>query len=696
MLPSAPSARPPTPATTDDLPFTPRDLRLPRLHVGEAVLLVCLPLAVVAALLGVAFTGTAVQSLLVDPGDLVTYGLLVSRVVHDAAASLTIGLLVIAAFALPGQDLRRGIASYAQWKALRWAARAAAAWLASSVAVLLLTGANVIGVPLTDPVYLRQIRYFITGLELGQTLLASALCVAAVLAVTLWTRRVSWIGIAAGIAMLALLPLSLSGHAAGSYEHANAVNSLAIHLLGVTLWAGGLVAVLLLRTVSRDALGVVVRRYSALAGWAFAAVALSGILNASLRLESPVELLTTEYGVLLLLKTLVLVGLGIAGGVHRTRLIPRLAGTAGSGRAFARLALAEVVAMSIAMGMSVALSRSAPPVPQTSIADIDPQASLIGFAFPAPVSLPRMLTSFHPDHLFLAVAAVLAGLYLLGVRRLRRRGDAWSAGRTVPWLLGCAVLVYATSGGPGVYGSVRFSTHMVQHMLLMMYVPPLLVLGAPVLLLLRAVPARTDHSRGVREWVLVATHSRYARIVTHPVVAAVVFAGSLVAFYYTGWFEWSLLTHQGHLIMVVHFLISGYVFFLAIIGVDPGPQRPPHAIRLLILLATMAFHAFFGLAIMSGTEVLAVDWWRAIGVLDDAGLLADQGTGGGIAWGAGELPVVLVALMVVRQWSASEQRAATRNDRAALRDDDAALRAYNDRLGQLDRHDHDHDPRRTS
>ena len=61
-----------------------------------------------------------------------------------------------------------------------------------------------------------------------------------------------------------------------------------------------------------------------------------------------------------------------------------------------------------------------------------------------------------------------------------------------------------------------------------------------------------------------------------------------------------------------------------LIGVDPGPKRPPYPLRLILLLATLAFHAFFGLAIMSGTDVLAVDWWHALGDTDTAALLADQ------------------------------------------------------------------------
>jgi cytochrome c oxidase assembly factor CtaG len=506
------------------------------------------------------------------------------------------------------------------------------------------------------------------------------------LVILLVTKNVSWLATAAVFAVLSLLPLSLSGHSAGTLEHVNAVNSLAMHLVGVTVWMGGLIAVILLRNKAGKNLATVVGRYSTIALWAFAFVAFSGVINASLRLTGPADLVRTTYGQLILVKSIILIGLGVAGYLQRRRIIPALVREPTRTRSFVKLAVSEVVFMSIAMGLSVALSKSAPPVPQTT--DTNQQSALLGFPEPKPITLVRFLTAFHPDYFFIAVAVVMAGLYVVGVRTLVRRGDTWSLGRTIPWLVGCFGLLFATSGGPSVYGAVNFSTHMIQHMVLMMYVPPLLVLGAPILLALRALPKRHDNSRGAREWILIITHSRYASVITNPVVAAVIFAGSLVAFYYSGWFEASLQTHPGHFIMEVHFLLAGYVFFFVVIGVDPGPKRPPYPLRIILLLATLAFHAFFGLALMSGTDILAADWWHALGKTNYQELLQDQHTGGAIAWGAGEFPTVLVALMVVRQWVRSDERVAKRYDRRADVDGDAELNAYNERLAQMSSHEH--------
>ncbi|MBD5785697.1 bifunctional copper resistance protein CopD/cytochrome c oxidase assembly protein [Cellulosimicrobium terreum] len=656
---------------------------LPRIRPTEAVLLACLPLAVVVALGGLALTGELAPRLLMDPGAAVRFGLPVARVVHDAAAALTIGLLVLAAGVLPGQGRVPGAVSYPQWSATRWAARSAAVWLAAAIAVVVLTTGSSVGMSPADPGFWAQVRYYATEIELGQFLTVSAVAVAATLVVAAGARTVGRVAVALVLALAALLPVALSGHSAGADDHLNAVNSLLVHLVSVTVWVGGLVGLALLRPrIRRAALPDVVGRYSVVAAWCFGAAVFSGVINASLRLASPTDLVTTTYGALLTVKIVALVLLGVAGWVQRRRVIPRLA--AGGGRAFARLAVGEVVVMAVTFGASVALSRSAPPVPQDPIAD-DARHALLGFAYPEPVSVRTMLLSFQPDWLFLGIAATLVGLYVAGVVRLRRRGDRWPAGRTVMWLLGCVALAWSTSGGPGAYGAVHFSTHMVQHMALMMLVPLPLVLGAPVTLALRALPARRDHSRGPREWLLAVVHSRYSRFLTRPVVAGGIFAGSLVAFYFTGWFEYALFEHPGHLLMQVHFLLSGYLFFWVILGVDATPVRTPYPIKLLVLLVTMAFHAFFGVAVMADQQVLGAGWWSAMQYSDTAALLADQAVGGSVAWGAGELPVVIAAIVVAVQWTRDDERTARRTDRQADRDGDAELAAYNAHLAELDR-----------
>jgi putative copper resistance protein D len=163
-------------------------------------------------------------------------------------------------------------------------------------------------------------------------------------------------------------------------------------------------------------------------------------------------------------------------------------------------------------------------------------------------------------------------------------------------------------------------------------------------------------------------------------VAGAIFAGSLWVFYYSGLFRWATVDHVGHEWMIVHFLAAGYLFVSALIGVDPSPYKAPYPMRLIVLLATMAFHAFFGLAIMSGSGLLLADWYGAMGWGTSA--LEDQQTGGGIAWSVGEIPTVALAIIVAIMWSRSDERESKRLDRQADRDGDAELAEYNAMLSR--------------
>jgi len=217
-------------------------------------------------------------------------------------------------------------------------------------------------------------------------------------------------------------------------------------------------------------------------------------------------------------------------------------------------------------------------------------------------------------------------------------------------------------------------------MVLGMMVPVLLVPGAPITLALRAIRKRDDGSRGGREWILLIVHSRYFRFLANPIVAAALFAASLWLFYYSPLFRWATVDHVGHQWMVIHFVATGYLFVSTLVGIDPVPYRPPYPLRLLILLGTMAFHAFFGLALMTGSGLLLADWYGAMGWGTSA--ILDQQAGGGIAWSIGEIPTVSLAIAVAFMWARSDERESKRFDRKADRDGDAELREYNDMLAK--------------
>jgi putative copper resistance protein D len=187
----------------------------------------------------------------------------------------------------------------------------------------------------------------------------------------------------------------------------------------------------------------------------------------------------------------------------------------------------------------------------------------------------------------------------------------------------------------------------------------------------------------VREWVLWAVHTKYAQFVSHPIVAAILFASSLVVFYYTPLFRWATYDHVGHEWMVVHFLITGYLFAQALIGIDPGPHRLAYPLRVMLLIGTLAFHAFFGLSLMSGDSLLLPDWFGAMGRTWGLPPLEDQHTGGAIAWGVGELPTAVLTIIVSVLWFKSDEREARRLDRASDRGGNKDLEDYNAMLSKL-------------
>ena len=296
-------------------------------------------------------------------------------------------------------------------------------------------------------------------------------------------------------------------------------------------------------------------------------------------------------------------------------------------------------------------------------------------------------TEWKPDLIWALVSVGGIFVYLAGVRRLRARGDSWPIGRTVSWVAGMLFLFFVTNGSLNAYQEYLFSAHMIGHMMLAMGVPILLVPGAPITLLSRAVEKRDDGSRGVREWALWAVHTKYAQFIANPIVAAILFASSLVVFYFTPLFAWSTREHVGHEWMVVHFLITGYLFAQALIGVDPGPVRLSYPLRIMLLIGTLAFHAFFGLALMSGDTLLLPDWFGAMGRTWGLSPLEDQHIGGAIAWGIGELPTAALTIIVSVQWFKSDAREARRMDRASDRGGNQDIEEYNAMLSKLAKND---------
>jgi len=256
----------------------------------------------------------------------------------------------------------------------------------------------------------------------------------------------------------------------------------------------------------------------------------------------------------------------------------------------------------------------------------------------------------------------IAGLYLLGVVVLHRRGDHWPVGRTLSFVLvGMGLFWFATSSGLAAYDTTLLSAHMVQHMVLSMLVPLALALGAPITLALRTLPARP------RRWLLTCLHSRVAKVLSFPPLTFALYVLSPWALYFTGWYDASLSSTYVHEVMHVHLVLVGCLFFWPLVGIDPVPGRVGYPFRVLLIVLTLPFHAFLGVTIMGQTTLIGGDWYPSLheGPMDVwlPTPLDDQHLAGGILWGAGDLIGLVFFAVLFAQWVRSSIREAAREDR---------------------------------
>ncbi len=283
-----------------------------------------------------------------------------------------------------------------------------------------------------------------------------------------------------------------------------------------------------------------------------------------------------------------------------------------------------------------------------------------------------VITAARPDPVITVALVVTAVAYLAAARRLRAQGHVWASRRTVCFVgLGLGTVAVATLSGLATYDTTLFGPHMVQHMLLAMVAPVFLALGAPVTLALRTLPQRG------RGWLLGLLHSRVARVVTFPLFPWLLFVGSPFALYFSGWYPATLAHPALHALLHLHFLLAGSLFFWPLLGLDPVPGRLSHPFRMLMVFATLPFHAFLGIAIMSvpesGAGLIAARHYLAL--QDRAEAVFQQQVGGGLLWASGDLVGVLFLAVLLTQWMRASEREAAREDRRLDRAEAAAARS---------------------
>lgn len=601
------------------------------------------------------------------PGSVTSAAEFIGYFAATLAGALTAGSLIyIVATAVPDDAGRIDAPAY---RMHLWVERSALIWFCVATAMIVIDAANAAGAPVGQVITNGAIGDALAASESGRGWCAVAVAAAVVAVGVRFTLR--WIGhlLLLVPALIGLIGAPVTGNSGEGPDHDFTTSAVIVFAIAVAVLVGLKTAVAVNPALPQR----MQRRVRLLSTTAGAAAVIYGAALVTLMVTGT-SVWATGYGRIAVAVLVVLVVLWMVDGylLATKRQAPGWVNAAG--------ALALVVAVG---GLSVIAVQ---PAPRFLVEKFTSWDVFLGYELPGPPSAGNLLTYWRFDPLFGVVALVMLVAYAIGVTRLRRRGDPWPVGRTVAWVIGSLTLLLATSSGLRAYGSAMFSIHMTEHMILNMFIPVLLVLGAPVTLALRVLPAATgDQAPGPREWILWFVHSPATKFLSHPVVAFTLFVGSLYLVYFTPLFDTLVRYHWGHEVMTLHFLLVGYLYYWGIIGIDPGPKRLPFLGRLGLLFAVMPFHAFFGIAAMTMTDVMGGTFYGHVALPWLANLNDDQHLGGAIAWGASEVPVVIVVIALVTQWARQDRRTGARQDRHADSGYDDDLDAYNAMLAELAR-----------
>jgi putative copper resistance protein D len=558
-------------------------------------------------------------------------------------------------------------------------------WFIGSIGTIVLTLSTILASSIQDALDLTVLRSFVTQITLGRYLAVQALVALIVFIAAFKIRSVITTAVLMFIALAGITAPVFQSHAASSGSHMLVIGSLVIHVMALSLWVGGVFAIAFLSSADR---AIAVPRFSQLALWSAIAVVLSGVVNAWARLNFA-DAWDSAYARIVIAKSIATIVLIWFGYLHRKNLEKK---SEINWFSFGRLLAIEALIMGVTVVMGSWLSSNASP-DRPGEQEFSAALSIVGINTPGEPTLSRVLFGYEPNSLIIGVLVLLVALYIKGVVVLTKRGDKWPVGRTISFALGISAVDFATSGGLGLYANFSFSYHMIAHMVIGMIAPIGLVLGAPITLALRTLPqGRNPQERGVRGSLIVVLHSKVGIIFTNPIIALIIFDGSLFALYFTDLFSVLMSTHVGHLFMTLHFLVAGYIFFSVIIGVDPNPRKIPHLLRIVVLFAAMSIHAFFSVALMSATTLIDKGYYASIQTPWVTDLLADQKLGGSIGWAMGEVPILLALIATFIQWMRDDSRESKRLDRNIARsaamgqpDELADYNLYLQQLAQRDK-----------
>jgi cytochrome c oxidase assembly factor CtaG len=273
--------------------------------------------------------------------------------------------------------------------------------------------------------------------------------------------------------------------------------------------------------------------------------------------------------------------------------------------------------------------------------------ALVSMAYHGPPALTplRALTSWAIDPYPLVVLAAMCGLYLLGVRRVRRSGGDWPIGWVVAFCVGGTGLAFvATSSFIAVYWPVLFYVRAFQTVLLLLGVPLFLMLGRPLSLAIAASPRC-----GPRITAVIS--GRVARVLTFPAITALVLVLTPFVLYFSPWFGAGFGSQAVRELTYLVLVLPGLAFFWTLLRVDPVPKEYPYLVALWVTGAEVVGDTVLGLSVIADRTLIAGGYYHALARPWGPSLASDQVIGGGALWVLGDiiglpfLAAVLIAMI---------------------------------------------------
>lgn len=264
-----------------------------------------------------------------------------------------------------------------------------------------------------------------------------------------------------------------------------------------------------------------------------------------------------------------------------------------------------------------------------------------------------------------AVLIIVGGAYLGGCTMLNRNHPVvrWPARYTACFMAGMAMLWIAILGPFGSYDDVFFWAHMSQHLIITMLAAPLLVLGAPVLLVLRLMPRVWR-----RRWAVPVLRSAVLRWLTHPVLTWFLFVAVLMGTHFSSFYDYAL-RHQRVHEFVEHplYLSAALLFYYPLIGTALGGRSLSPAGRVLSLALMMVPEAITGFFIYA-SPYLMYPFYGSVSRPFGPGPLADQQLGGALMWSGSMLLDTAWVALAAREWLRADAQRTRRLDATLARE----------------------------